>query len=153
LSPNPNRRALADRFWAKVSGGDVTTCWTWTGATQTGGYGSFGVGGGKQVLAHRFSYEFMRTEIPSGLQIDHLCRVRTCVNPWHMEPVTGRVNILRSTNFAAVNASLEACRRGHLFTEENTRIQRQGNRRHCRACARERNRLWRAQQKAKAVAS
>jgi hypothetical protein len=120
----------------------------WTGATQTNGYGSFGSGNGKSVLAHRFSYESMRAEIPAGLQIDHLCRVRSCVNPWHMEPVTGRVNILRSTNFAATNALLDACRRGHAFTEENTLIRQPGNRRHCRACARERTRLWRAQQKA-----
>jgi hypothetical protein len=147
LSPKRKAPPLADRFWSKVYGGDVTTCWLWTGATQTNGYGSFGLGGGKSALAHRFSYESMRAEIPVGLQIDHLCRVRTCVNPWHMEPVTNRVNVLRSTNFAAVNASLEACRRGHLFTEENTRIQRQGNRRHCRTCARERKRLERAQQK------
>jgi hypothetical protein len=130
--------SLQDRFWEKVSGGDVATCWVWTGATQTNGYGSFCTGNGKSVLAHRFSYEYLRAGIPSGLQIDHLCRTRSCVNPWHMEPVTNRVNVLRSTNFAAVNAALEACRRGHLFTEENTRIQRQGNRRHCRTCARDR---------------
>jgi hypothetical protein len=138
-----------DRFWSKVSGGDVDTCWLWTGAIQTNGYGSFGTGNNRSVLAHRYSYESMRSEIPAGLQIDHLCRVRQCVNPWHLEPVTGRVNILRSTNFSAVNARLEACRRGHAFTEENTFIRQ--NRRHCRICTRERNRLWRARQKALAA--
>lgn len=146
MSPNPKRRTVADRFWSKVSGGDFTTCWTWTGAIQSGGYGAFVIQGRKQISAHRFAYEFMRDEIPSGLQIDHLCRTRRCVNPWHLEPVTARVNLLRSEGAAAVNARLDACRRGHAFTDDNT-LHLNG-RRHCRACNRIRTRAYTARKQA-----
>lgn len=99
---------------------------------------------GKQIVAHRFAYESMRANIPSGLQLDHLCRTRLCVNPWHLEPVTARVNILRSEGAAAHNARQTACLRGHAFTEENTLLL--NGRRCCRACNRRKARLNRAAQ-------
>ncbi len=84
----------ADRFFTYVaSSSDPLGCWEWTGG-KTWGYGQF-TANGRNVKAHRWSYEFFRDEIPPGLVIDHLCRNPACVNPWHLEPVTTRVNNLR----------------------------------------------------------
>lgn len=141
------RKSTADRFWSKVAGGDYTTCWRWTGAVnRRTGYGNFAVTQERWTTPHRYSYETMRGSIPAGLQIDHLCRVRICVNPWHMEPVTPRVNVRRSSNPAAKNAARVACVNGHAFSEENT-YSRPGGGRLCRACRRHREATRRASQR------
>lgn len=141
MAPKSKRRTVAERFWSKVSGGDVDTCWVWTASiNKATGYGHFGVSASKFVVAHRFSYEFLRAEIPAGLQIDHLCRNRACVNPWHLEPVTPRVNVLRSTNPAAVNARRESCVNGHPLTEDNIYRVAGKSHRTCATCHREKAR-------------
>jgi hypothetical protein len=71
-----------------------TGCWLWTGTVMPAGYGTMKVGG-QQRLAHRVAYEAFIGPVPDGLVLDHLCRVRSCVNPWHLQPVTNRENILR----------------------------------------------------------
>ena len=77
----------------------------------------------------------MRGPIPEGLTLDHLCRVRACVNPAHLEPVTLRENTLRSPSApTAINARKTECLRGHAFTPENTWVHR--SRRCCRECKR-----------------
>lgn len=102
----------ADRFWSKVdAGGD---CWLWTGAKQKSGYGKFSAPGGKTVLAHRFAYGALVGAIPQGLTLDHLCRVRRCVNPDHLEPVSAIENANRGKPQRQY-----ICRRGHLRTPEN----------------------------------
>lgn len=75
----------ADRFFAKVE--KTNDCWLWRAAT-TVGYGVFKRATKVLVYAHRWSYEHHVGPIPEGLHIDHLCRVRACVNPAHLEPVT-----------------------------------------------------------------
>ena len=91
------RRGTAEeRFWPKVD--KTETCWIWIGAIGTGGYGNFWVGPDRlsdRMRAHRFAYESMVGPIPEGLDLDHLCRNRACVNPAHLEPVTRRVNLRR----------------------------------------------------------
>jgi hypothetical protein len=89
------RRPLAERFWEKVAKGEG--CWLWTGARLRGGYGTINAGGhaATSLLAHRVAYELVRGPIPDGLQIDHLCRNRACVNPYHMEPVSQAENLRR----------------------------------------------------------
>lgn len=82
-----------DRFWAKVDK-CRDGCWVWTAKGTPAGYGQFRVDG-VDVYAHRFSYELHVGPIPDGLQIDHLCRVTSCVNPAHLEPVTGAENLRR----------------------------------------------------------
>jgi hypothetical protein len=80
------------RFWSKVaSQGD---CWVWFGALNDDGYGVIW-DGTRLVYAHRLMYRWAFGEVPVGLTIDHLCRVRACVNPIHLEPVTNRENIRR----------------------------------------------------------
>jgi hypothetical protein len=83
------------RFWSKVDGGDVTTCWIWRASRNPAGYGYFYVHAERSVGAHRFAYETMRGDT-GKLQLDHLCNNRACVNPWHLEPVTESVNMQRS---------------------------------------------------------
>ena len=77
---------IGKRFWSKVEFTD--SCWLWTGAIDGGGYGCFWVvPGSKQDKAHRIAYELFKRPIPAGLEVGHLCRVRRCVNPEHLEAV------------------------------------------------------------------
>ena len=119
-----------DRFVIRPA--DPDACWQWTGHLCHG-YGTIRVNG-RRVKAHVFSYRRYVGEIPKGLQPDHLCRKRSCVNPRHLEPVTGRVNVLRGVGFAAVNAAKTHCIRGHELQGANVKMY--GRSRHCLACKR-----------------
>ena len=94
-----NDPRLPQRFWNKVKLGPGG-CWLWTASLKgpgynTGrGYASF-YWAGKGQSGHRVAYEVLVGTIPDGLQVDHLCRVRRCVNPEHLEPVTHRENVRR----------------------------------------------------------
>jgi hypothetical protein len=125
-------RTLEERFWPKVTIGRAFECWEWSGALNKQGYGSFWAGAARG--AHRIAYELMRGAVPEGAHLDHLCRNRACVNPWHLEPVSQRVNVLRGVGATATNARKTHCRYGHAFTTENTRTYRGG--RKCRTCGR-----------------
>lgn len=115
-----------------------TPCWVWTGANNGAGYGKPSMGG-RKVLTHRVAYEALRAEIPPGLSIDHLCGVKMCWNPWHLEPVTHKVNILRSTAPTAENSRKTHCPRGHSYSGENLYVKPSGYR-ECRTCNRMRPR-------------
>lgn len=125
---------IRDRFFSKVVRDPDTECWEWMASKQSNGYGRFGVGGrdGRGLRAHRVAYELLVGPIPAGLEIDHLCRNRGCVNPAHMEPVTHHENMLRGDTLPAKEAAQTHCKRGHLFDEANT-YRRRGSR-ECRAC-------------------
>lgn len=112
-------------------------CWLWRAKLNASGYGTFGITEGNTVLAHRFAYELLIGPIPQGLQLDHLCRVRACCNPAHLEPVTNFENLHRGFSIAAMNARKTHCKRGHEFSPENTHLSagKHGRPvRHCRAC-------------------
>lgn len=124
---------LESRVWSRVNKGAPGGCWLWTGSTDTHGYAKFKVDG-RSVVGHRWFYERLVGPIPAGLQIDHLCRVRHCVNPGHLEPVTPRENTLRSSNYAAQNAVKTHCAEGHPYDDANT--YRWRNTRCCKTCRR-----------------
>ncbi|HEV2928117.1 MAG TPA: HNH endonuclease signature motif containing protein, partial [Propionibacteriaceae bacterium] len=111
---------VAARFWAKVDrSGGPDACWPWTANRMDSGYGRYSIDG-RSKLAHRISYELSVGSIPDGLQIDHLCRNKPCVNPTHLEAVTQRENLLRGDTVPARNAARTHCANGHEFTPENT---------------------------------
>lgn len=124
---------LAVRFWPKVDRWDPDHCWLWTANTNERGYGrmSSGGAGGTTLYAHRVAYELLVGPIPEGLQIDHLCRVRACVNPKHLEPVTHAENMRRGAP-----AMQTHCKRGHEYTPENTglHLPKSEGQRFCRTC-------------------
>jgi|GEM_PF-1714746 len=130
---------VLERFWAKVDRRGPDECWPWTSTRNDQGYGMFSLPGHQHIYAHRFAYELLVGPIPEGLTLDHLCRVRHCVNPAHLEPVTNRENSLRGESQAAQQARQTHCLRGHPFDEANTYRRPDNDARQCRACSRLRN--------------
>jgi hypothetical protein len=91
--------SVADRFWPRVNmAGPLPTyaphlgrCWLWRGKHLPAGYAQFTINR-KPVYAHRVVFELSGRTIPEGLHVDHLCRVKGCINPFHLEPVTKQEN-------------------------------------------------------------
>lgn len=122
-----DQELLAERFWSKVdTSAGILECWPWQGTLKGNGYGELAIRPAK-LLAHRVAYVVNVGPIPAGLQIDHLCRNRLCVNPAHLEPVTSRENTIRGKAFVT------HCPHGHAYTPENTYRRRNGHR-YCREC-------------------
>lgn len=120
---------IAQRFWPKVdatAGPDA--CWPWAAGLTTHGYGQFTVDS-RPRLAHRVAYELTHGSVPAGMDLDHLCRNRRCVNPAHLDPVTRYVNIHRSP---LTNAGKTHCPKGHPYEPWN--VYRSHGRRFCRTC-------------------
>jgi hypothetical protein len=131
-----------ERFCPKILFDETMDCWNWTGLLDKDGYGRFRMPH-RWMRAHRFAYEFFRDPIPSGLQLDHLCRNRSCCNPWHLEPVTNLENTLRSPIApAAINGRKFYCKRGHPLSGENLYRNSKGERQ-CRICDRKRRKIRR----------
>lgn len=134
-------RSTEDRFWPKVAKGE--SCWLWVASTNgRQGYGIFRGGLGRDkygsrpwVLAHRFAYEVLVGPIPGGLEIDHVCRNRLCVNPAHLRVVTHRENTLAGHCPPAQQARRDLCIRGHRFD-----LTDKAGRRRCSTCDREKER-------------
>lgn len=137
--PTP-RLPFEERFWAKVDRGG-SGCWLWRAHTTrpTNGYGVVRRNGRMQ-LAHRVAYELLVGPIPEGLDLDHRCRTRLCVNPAHLEPVTPYVNFSRGHSPAAMNARKTHCVRGHLLSGDNLAIVNNGRSRRCLQCKRDNDR-------------
>lgn len=126
------------RFVAKIDIRGPQECWEWTGSRTTAGYGDINFTDGPHTYAHRVAYEMHNGPIPEGLQIDHLCRNRGCVNPEHLEPVTNRENTLRGMKGYHNRTT---CKRGHDVSDPaNVYTQPSTGLRSCRECTRIRNR-------------
>ncbi len=142
----PPRPTPVERIMAKVAFEPNTGCWLWLGKTVGNGYGWFWLNR-KGVLSHRAAYELTVGPIPTGLDLDHKCRVTCCVNPAHLEPVTTKINGAR----VAIARTL--CKRGHPFDKRNTRLAFNKTlgrwARQCRKCACLKSREYARQRRAK----
>lgn len=125
------KRTPMERFLEKTERTDG--CWLWKGYTGGTGYGVMLVRG-KYIGAHRFAYEQWKGPIPKGMHLDHLCRVRACVNPGHLEVVTPRINAQRGDGGKHWAAKTH-CPRGHPYSPENTYFTPKGGRA-CKECRR-----------------
>jgi hypothetical protein len=121
---------------------DENGCWIYTGFCDRDGYGYMREYG-KAWKVHRWIYTRVIGPIPEGYQIDHLCKVTSCFNPFHLEAVTPRENTLRSDSLSAQNARRTHCRKGHPLTGTNLLIETGrtgGPQRRCRECKNTRQR-------------
>lgn len=133
------RGTVEQRFWAKVDKHgpvpgprpELGPCWIWQPQPGSSGYGNVSWNG-RSVRTYWLAYTWLVGPVSEGLELDHLCRNRRCVNPAHLEPVTHQVNVLRGASVAATCARQTHCIHGHPFDAANTRYAPEG--RVCRAC-------------------
>ncbi len=114
---------------------DGTGCIVWARARDRDGYGVMSGQNRKQWRAHRLAYVLLVGPIPDGLQLDHLCRNRACINVRHLEPVSPRENTIRGESPNVRLHRADQCAQGHPYTPENTYVRRDGCRT-CRTCMR-----------------
>lgn len=129
-----------DRFWRHVKIDPASKCWNWTASVNFDGYPQSIVGSRtdntrRTVRLSRFFYEYYKKKIAKGMEIDHLCRNRRCVNPDHLEAVTHQENVNRADKslMGLHNKNKTHCRNGHAYDDDNTYYTKQGHRQ-CRIC-------------------
>ena len=133
------RKKIIARFETKYVPEPMSGCYIWIAGLNKGGYGKFKMSQPRQTkAAYKVAYELFIGPVPPGLQLDHKCRVRCCVNPYHLEPVTNKENLARGIN---ANRIKEYCPYGHPYAGDN--VYRRFNKgcwaRFCRTCERIRN--------------
>lgn len=145
--PHEQSVVIASRLAARCTEDAESGCWVWTGSLDRSGYGKIKI---NRVVTgtHRAAWLSYRGSLPDGLVIDHLCRTRACANPWHMEPVTVRVNTDRavfgtSTGKPPGRPKGTRCSKGHPYAEHGTERKRSGGgmAQICLTCERSRARL------------
>lgn len=135
------RRPPLERLMSRVEQDGLLGHWLWRGTVSVHGYGVFALAG-RRINAHRAAYILLVGPVDPSLDIDHLCRVRLCVNPAHLEPVTRAVNVQRAMPFRK-NTRTDVCANGHPRTPENTYDRPDRNGRNCKPCSLEATRRWR----------
>lgn len=130
---------LKDRLLSRVSLSN-SGCWEWTGHLTSTGYSQMTVGSRTDktrtnTQAHRVSYAVFVGELVDGLQIDHLCRNRKCINPKHLEQVTCAENLRRGNPAWKQQMARTHCPKGHEYSESNTYVRKSGGRM-CKECSR-----------------
>jgi hypothetical protein len=123
-----------ERFLAKIAVDPQTYCWLWTKSTFGGGYAQFMLRKGRNTGGHIFAYEHWVGPVPAGMQLDHDCRVKQCVNPDHVTPRTPAENVLRGLR----GTTRLVCKNGHWMLGENLvlhqRTRNTNPERMCRLC-------------------
>lgn len=138
-------KPIQERLFPKVDASGI--CWLWTGAKNRGGYGVISKGRrGGATIVHRAVWELLVGPVPDGTELDHICRIRSCCNPDHLEPVSRATNVARGSCRAGVQRKTH-CTNGHPFTPENT-LPNGPRGRACRECMNAANRRYRAKKKA-----
>lgn len=135
------RLLLSSHIEKNAAGPQDSHCWIWDGSVNKGGYGVIGLEGGRgagTALTHRVSYEHFVGSIPDDMTIDHLCEVKRCIRPGHLEVVT------RAENTRRKYIRNGRCRQGHVMDEANTYRRPGSTGTRCRACASEYQRDYRA---------
>lgn len=144
------RKSTIERFLEKLvkeDRGYITECWIWIAGKNKNGYGNFRgkdselIHGDKGRLAHRWAYNHYIGNIPEGLELDHLCRNVSCVNPEHLRAVTHKINMECGVN--AGNRKTH-CSKGHEYIGDNVLIRKRENGstyQVCRICKREQERI------------
>jgi hypothetical protein len=135
---------IEERFWSKVDwdASNPERCWPWLGAKNPKGYGKFHLLGAT-VAVHRLVYEMEVGPLVEGLEIDHDCKNRACVNPEHLRQMTHRENVFRIDSIG----SETHCSEGHPRNEANTYVKKSDNTRDCRPCKARRQREYKARKK------
>lgn len=134
-------REFQSRFWTNVcKSNDVAGCWEWIGPIGGRGYGILTING-RQLKAHRVSFEVSVVPVPAGLHLHHLCGNRRCVRPSHLQIITPADHVLIGGSFSAQNARKTHCYRGHPLSGPNLRIGPKGQR-ICRVCRTESSRRY-----------
>ncbi len=131
---------VLDRVWDRIDQRTTDECWPWKLSLNSKGYGQIGwwAGGRSHMTsAVRAVWTSLHGPIGAGLVIDHLCRVRSCCNPNHLEPVTPLENTRRGEGPSGLAARRTHCPAGHPYSSENTRMDKRGYR-VCRSCSQNR---------------
>ncbi len=148
-SMSAERAEWLERFMSRVTvEPGPAGCWLWSGSLNKGGYGSYGYKG-RTRNAHRVSWELHVGDVPAGLDLDHLCRVRRCVEPGHLEPVSRSENLRRGDSGKhnrEVALAKVSCSKGHPLDDANTYVDPRG-RRSCKTCRVLATREWRTRNK------
>ena len=131
---------LSEKFHQRLLPVTESGCWLWTGGWTSGGDGACDLHDGMQSLAHRFAYRLAKGNLRTGFTLDHLCRVRCCANPEHVEEGTLRENLLHGIGWTARTAANTACPHGHPFDSVHT-LRRSDGARSCKTCAKTQRRV------------